>query len=243
MSFWKVGELARETGITVRTLHHYDEMGLVCPSKRTASGYRLYGEADLVRLQQVLSLRQLGFSLDEIRSSLDEERWTTSEVLEMHLARMEARIAEHVRLRDRVRRLLSSLRDSEEVSIEEFIHTMRMITMLEKYYTPEQLQALDERRQTLGEDRIGEVEAEWPRLMAEVQAELDQGTDPADERMQALATRWMGLVREFTGGDPGIERSVQNLYQNEDEVAGMDVGPVRALQAYVARAIAAGKNA
>ena len=211
MRFWKVGELAQETGITVRALHHYDEMGLVSPSRRTASGYRLYGEAELIRLQQVLSLRQIGFSLDEIRASLDEQRWSTTEVLEVHLDRLEARISEHLSLRDRVRRLLSSLRDTKQVSIEDFVHTMRMITMLEKYYTPEQLQALDERRLVLGEDRIGEVEAEWPRLMAEVQAHLDQGTDPADERVQALATRWVSLVREFTGGDPGIEGSLQNL--------------------------------
>ena len=49
-----VGELAKLTGVTVRTLHHYDEIGLVTPSQRTAAGYRLYGERDVLRLQQVL---------------------------------------------------------------------------------------------------------------------------------------------------------------------------------------------
>lgn len=51
MRYWKIGELAREVGVTVRTLHHYDEMGLVSPSARTPTGYRLYGEEELVRLQ------------------------------------------------------------------------------------------------------------------------------------------------------------------------------------------------
>lgn len=239
MRYWKIGELAREVGVTVRTLHHYDEMGLVSPSARTPTGYRLYGEEELVRLQQVLSLRQLGLSLKEIRTSLDELGWTTVQVLEMQRVRLEGRIAELEGLRDRVQRLISSLRDSDQLSADDFLHTMRMITMFEKYYTPEQLRALEERREEVGEDRIREVEAEWPRLMAGVQAEYDKGTDPADERVQALAHRWMALVREFTGGDPGIERSVQKVYESEDRVAGMDTGPIRALQEYIAKAVAA----
>ena len=67
-----VGELAKLTGITVRTLHHYDELGLVRPSGRTTAGYRLYEEADVVRLQQVLLFRELGLPLHEIAAAIDE---------------------------------------------------------------------------------------------------------------------------------------------------------------------------
>ena len=63
----RVGELARRTGLTIRALHHYDEIGLVRPSRHSEAGYRLYTSADIARLQQVVSLRQLGFSLEEIR--------------------------------------------------------------------------------------------------------------------------------------------------------------------------------
>jgi DNA-binding transcriptional MerR regulator len=63
----KVGELSKRTGLTIRTLHHYDEIGLLKPSLHGEAGYRLYTAADVVRLQQVLSLRQLGFSLEEVR--------------------------------------------------------------------------------------------------------------------------------------------------------------------------------
>ncbi len=116
--------------------------------------------------------------------------------------------------------------------------------MYERYYTPEQLQQLEERRRELGEDRIREVEAEWPRLMAEVQAELDRGTDPCDARVQALAARWKGLVEEFTGGNEGIRQSLGNLYQNEDNVRGMDMASMRPMMEYVGRAWAcAGQGA
>ena len=63
-----VGTVARQAGVTVRTLHHYDEIGLVSPSDRTHSGYRLYGRDDIARLQEVLFFRELGFSLEEIKS-------------------------------------------------------------------------------------------------------------------------------------------------------------------------------
>jgi DNA-binding transcriptional MerR regulator len=66
-----VGELSRLTGVTVRTLHHYDEIGLLRPSQRTAAGYRLYGDDDALRLQQVLVLRELGVPLAEIGAAID----------------------------------------------------------------------------------------------------------------------------------------------------------------------------
>ena len=66
-----VGELARLTGITVRTLHHYDEIGLVIPSERSEAGYRMYADGDVLRLQQVLLFRELGMPLDEIARAID----------------------------------------------------------------------------------------------------------------------------------------------------------------------------
>ena len=84
---YRVGEVARRTSVTVRTLHHYDEIGLLSPSHRAGSGHRLYTAADLGRLQQILSLRQLGFGLDEIRECLTAPGFDPLTVLRLHLAR------------------------------------------------------------------------------------------------------------------------------------------------------------
>ncbi|MFC4118126.1 MerR family transcriptional regulator [Nonomuraea zeae] len=73
MSF-SVGQVARLAGITVRTLHHYDEIGLLTPGERTTAGYRRYTDTDLTRLQQILLYRELGFALEEIAVILDEPR-------------------------------------------------------------------------------------------------------------------------------------------------------------------------
>lgn len=78
-----VGEVAKLAHVSVRTLHHYDSIGLLAPSERSASGYRMYGEADLDRLQQVLFFRELGFGLDEIARVMGEPGFDHREALEM----------------------------------------------------------------------------------------------------------------------------------------------------------------
>ena len=91
--------------------------------------------------------------------------------------------------------------------------------MYEKYYTNEQLETLKKRGEALGEDKIRAAEAEWPKLIASVRAEMEKGTDPKDPRVQALVKRWNELVLEFTGGDPGITQSLTNLYRGEPQFA------------------------
>src|SRR6186997_1280435 len=88
----KVGELARRTGLTIRTLHHYDEIGLLKPSLHTEAGHRLYTAEDVARLQQVLSLRQLGFTLEEVRDCLTQPGFAPAEVIGLHLARLREQI-------------------------------------------------------------------------------------------------------------------------------------------------------
>ncbi|GHH00211.1 TipAS antibiotic-recognition domain-containing protein [Comamonas sp. JC664] len=91
--------------------------------------------------------------------------------------------------------------------------------MFEKDYTPEQLQQLQARREALGEDAIRQIEAEWPRLIARVREEMEKGTDPTREPVLALAARWRELLTAFTGGDPGIQRAVSAMHQQEPAVA------------------------
>ena len=239
---WKVGELARRTGVSVRTLHHYDEIGLLSPSHRSEAGYRLYTEADVVRLQQIRSLRTLGFSLEEIGSFLKRPDVTPDRVLQLHIAHLKEQIGIQQRLCDRMEAVAKRWRSDETVPTEEFLKIIEVTTMLDKYYTPEQMEELRQRREALGEDRMRQAEVDWKELMEQVQAEMDRGTDPADERVQQLARRWMGLVQEFTGGNPGITQSLGRMYKEETTVAGMDTAPMRQMMEYVGKAMAAAKK-
>ena len=240
---WKVGELAGATGLTVRTLHHYDEIGLLRPSRRTPKGHRLYGEADVARLQQVTSLRQLGFALEQIRDLLDRRGVSPREIVELHLARVREQTALQRTLCERLERIAKHLEAAETVSADELIRTIEATTMYEKYYTPEQLEELSARAATIGEERIRQSQVDWQVLMDEVRAEMERGTDPADPRVQALAARWKALIEEFTGGNPGIARSLGRMWKEETNIHGIDTAATRDMGAYIQRAMDAGNAA
>jgi MerR family transcriptional regulator, thiopeptide resistance regulator len=239
---WKVGELAERTGLTVRTLHHYDAVGLLGPSGRTdsahGSGHRLYTDADVARLQQILSLRMLGFGLEQIREYLARADYDPRQVVRLHLARVRGQAAELKRLEDRLAALSDALDRAEIVSADEFLTTIEEMIMIEKYYTPEQLARLAARTDVT-EERMQQAPADWGALGAEIKAATDAGLDPADPKAQELARRWYALVSEFTGGDPGLFLSLKRMYQNEDTVHGMDVAAMRPGTQYLEKAAAA----
>ncbi len=110
---WKVGPLASATGLTVRTLHHWDEIGLVCPSGRTTSGHRLYEADDVQRLYQVLALRQLGLSLDSIAAVTDGDT-SLSEILDAHRAYLDEQLTATRTLRAHVEMLSRRVRTSPD---------------------------------------------------------------------------------------------------------------------------------
>jgi DNA-binding transcriptional MerR regulator len=235
----KVGELARRTGLTVRTLHHYDEIGLLKPSLHTEAGYRLYTPADVARLQQVLSLRQLGFALEQVRGCLDRPGFAPLEVIRMHVARLREQIELQRKLCERLEALAEHFRTAEEVSADKFLYTIEVMTMIEKYYTPEQLAQLDARAKEVGQEAIDQAPQQWGDLFTAVTAEMEAGTDPADPKAQELAKRWLALVTLCTGGDPGIFNSLRSMYENEDNVMGTDTKAMRPKMEYILKAAAA----
>ena len=211
----RTGELAERTGLTVRTLRWYDEIGLLSPSERNEGGQRLYAEGDLARLQKILSLKGLGFSLEEITSCLDDPSFDHYTVVKMHRIRLERELGEIREVHDRLHTLERAMEQGGSITAENFIHVIEAQVMFEKYYTEEQLKQLAERAERIGPERMEEVQREWADLIAEVRTEMEAGTDPSDERVQRLARRWGELLEEFTGGDPGIAASLHRMYQQE----------------------------
>ena len=212
---WKVGELAEATGLTVRTLHHYDEVGLLVPSGRTEAGHRLYAERDVQRLYRIVALRQIGLSLEEVKSSLEEEAADPRPTLRRHLAELQRRIDLHEALKDRLLRILTAMEAAEQPTTADFLEALEVMERMETYYTPEQLADLEKRRNELGEDGMLKAQQDWADLIAEVGAARERGADPASPEVQDLARRWNALIEAFTGGDPAIRQSLQNMYDQE----------------------------
>jgi DNA-binding transcriptional MerR regulator len=238
---WKVGELARRTGLSVRALHHYDAVGLLRPSQRAGSRHRLYTAADVARLQQICSLRQLGFSLDEIGGCLGRPGFEPLEVVRLHIARLKEQVDTQRRLLSRLESVAAFLGATGTAPVEELIRIVEGMSMMEKYYTPEQLEQLRRRGEAVGEERIRQVEAEWPGLIAEVRAAMERGDDPGGAHVQGLVRRWTALVKEFSGGDAGLEASSRKVWENEgpalERQYGMGLTPE--VFAYVEKARAA----
>jgi DNA-binding transcriptional MerR regulator len=243
---WKVGELAARTGLTVRTLHHYDAIGLLSPSDRTesmhGSGHRLYTAADLARLHQILCLKQLGFALEQIKEYMTRADYDPRQVIRLHLAEVRRKSAELAELGNRLQALTEILDQAHVASPDTFLQTIEAMTMIEKYYTPEQLKQLEERRKEGGEameELTQKAPQMWADLFADVKREMAAGTDPADPKAAELAKRWLALLTAFTGGDPGIFNSLKNMYQHEDNVMGMNVPEMRTQMEYIQKAAAA----
>ena len=162
----RVGDLARRTGLTVRALHHYDELGLVVPSGRTAAGHREYDDGDVRRLYQVVALRRLGFALADVQALLDGAAYDPRDTVRRQLAESDRRLAAERDLRARLAHLLDVLDSGGEPTTDDLLRAVEATTMTEQYYTPEQLEALRERAEALGPDGMANAQQDWADVIA-----------------------------------------------------------------------------
>jgi len=119
----KVGQVAAAAGVSVRTLHHWDAVGLLSPSGRTSSGYRSYDDGDLERLRQVLTYRELGFGLDEIRALLDDPSLDVRD----HLRRQQELLAERIARLQSVAALVRRAVEAHSMGINLDPHELREV--------------------------------------------------------------------------------------------------------------------
>ncbi|WP_280402150.1 MerR family transcriptional regulator [Nocardia carnea] len=217
---WKVGELAAAAGLTVRALHHYDRIGLVCPTERTGTGHRLYTAGDVERLYQVLALRQLGLGLDRI-AGLFAGTVEIAQVLAAHRDYLAAQLASTRELHALVEALAATAESRPDASADRFLELIRRTVMVDdtfkQYFTERQLTQLAERREELGEQHIRHTEAQWSELIPKVDAAIAAGMDPASPEAQQLAAQWMELLEGFHGGDPGLRDSLYQMQAGESE--------------------------
>lgn len=126
---WKVGDLAKLTGITVRTLRFYDQIGLFSPSAQTESGHRLYSETDLSRLHQILSLKELGLSLEEIKSALAGGRISPLEIVNLQIGRIKERIKQQQKRLEQLGHVSKLLQGKARLTVEDFASLLQAMKM------------------------------------------------------------------------------------------------------------------
>ena len=216
---YKTAEFAKLAGVTVRTLHHYDRLGLLKPGARTVKGYRLYGERDFARLQQIVTLKFIGFPLKQIKRILNRDSFDLAKELRSQreiIIEQRRRLELAVKAIEKVERVLASTAEPDWESFAEIIEVINMqndMQWTDKYYSDDATQKIAERAATVPREVIEQAQRDWPVLIKEVEASL--GEDPAGEKVQALAERWVKLVQGFTGGDPEIQKGLNKMYADK----------------------------
>ncbi|MGN2247903.1 MerR family transcriptional regulator [Frateuria sp. GZRR35] len=224
-----VGELARRCGLTVRTLHHYDAIGLLKPSLRSDAGYRLYDRANVERLHRIQALRQLGLSLADIGTVLSGPEQPLAEVIDRQIAQLDQELAQATRLRGRLVALRGQLAAGQSPDLADWLDTLELMTMYEKYFSPEELKQLP-----MHHDR--DAQAEWQALVAAVQAAVDRGARPEDHDAQLLALRWMQTLQRDTAGNPDFLLRLNAMHESEPGMVALS-GITPALKQFVEQAI------
>jgi len=203
-----VGELARRSGLTVRTLHHYDTIGLLVPSLRSAAGYRLYDRVNIERLHRIQALRQMGLSLADIGKALSGPELPLAELIDRQLAQIDHEMARAERLRGKLIQLRAQLTTGQPPDLAEWLDTLELMTMYENYFSNEEIKQLP-----LLYD--ADTRAEWSAMVSTVQAALDRSVPPNAPEAQILAMRWMRTLYRDTGGNPDFLVRLNTMHDNE----------------------------
>jgi len=220
--WYRVREFAELAGVTVRALHHYDQLALVTP-KRTDAGYRLYSLGDLERLEQVVALKFLGLPLKQIKILLDRETRHLAEALRSQRRALEEKRQRLDRAIEAIRSAEMAIRPGKQTDaalLKEIIEAIEMqndTDFMKKYYSEAAQAKIAERREQWNPELQTQVSKEWSDLFRDVEAAL--GQDPAGERVQALAARWKKLIEGFTGGDREVTSGLGKAWADRENWA------------------------
>ncbi|MGB6413064.1 MAG: TipAS antibiotic-recognition domain-containing protein, partial [Candidatus Cybelea sp.] len=184
--------------------------------------YRLYGDAELERLEHVLALRFVGFSLDQIKQLLGESSQPLADALRMQrdvIARQRRRLDTALAVIERAESALGadSRADRREIlrTLMEVFKMQNDFTWTQEYYSEEARAKIEERRRSMPPDAIEQGERDWATLIADVEAAAAQGIDPASEPASALAARWGQLVGSFTQVNAEISSGLNELWSDQ----------------------------
>jgi MerR family transcriptional regulator, thiopeptide resistance regulator len=213
----KVGELAKRTGLTVRALHHYDSIGLLHPTGRSDSGYRLYSRDDVARLHGIQTLRRMGLSLADIAELLDGGAVTLPAILARQIGVLDQQIAEAQTLRERLGVMQSVIAGGGQPEIDDWLASLSMMNTFEQYFSAGELKLVF--------GRWEQCKSEWPPLLQAVREAMRRGVLPDSLELQPLARRWMDVSARWMDGNLALLKRWGNMLREQPGLplpSGMD---------------------
>lgn len=232
----QVGELAKRAGITVRTLHHYEQTGLLLPSARSEAGYRLYNLADVQRLHMIQALAKAGLELAEIKDFLEQDTLSLPDLLDAQIALLDRQLRSIHTLRDQLCALRTGLREESEPDLESWLQTLELMHMYDRWFTKEELQQLPFAAE--GE----QLASLWAALVTEAQTLMAQKVAETDPQAMDLAIRWMDRLEQDTAGKPEFLTRLNEMHSVEPQMRER-TGITPQIIDYITRAFAESKLA
>ncbi len=211
-------EFAALTTVTARTLRYYDRIGLLRPGIRKPNGYRVYTEGDLLKLQQIVTLKFMGFSLARIRDIMGRRGFLVAESLRIQAGAVRDEIGRLQQASRALDRVLGELESKGRIDAKKLIKIVEVIQMgedvkkawHEKFFTKGELEEFAEIGTMYPPEAMADYQRRWTELIDQVKRNL--GADPAGEVARSLAERWMKLLNEAYGGHPGLKARIGEAY-------------------------------
>ncbi len=228
--YFTVGEVAQRTQLTVRTLHHYDTIGLVRPSGRSPAGYRLYHVQDIERLHAVQSLKQLGLSLEAIAEVLQGQGVQPLVLIEQQMAQVQQALEQAQLLKDKLLLVRDQLRSSQAAadSAQALLQGMQLLSSYQQFLPVGQV------RRLLSSWR--RARGQWQPLALALQQCQQQGLPADAPEVQQLAQQWMHVAMAVFGGQLSTIRQWADMHKHAPQTAA-HMGLDTALLAYLEQAI------
>lgn len=242
-----VGQVARQAGLTIRTLHYFDSIGLVVPSKRSEAGYRLYSRADIERLQEVLFFRELGFGLEEIKAILERPDYSRGRVLRRQRRMLEARAERINRMIAAVDLALEGERMNLNLSNEEMLEVFDGFDPTAYEEEAEERWGDTDAYQESARRASGYTKADWQTISAEAAeinaafvALMQDGSEPEGQEARALAERHRTHISKwFYECSREMHAGLGRMYVEDERFTRNIDAAAPGLAAYMARAFEA----
>lgn len=247
-----VRQVAKAARISVRTLHHYDAIGLLKPGHVGANAYRWYGKEELLRLQQILFYRELGMPLAEIGAILDDPAFEPLAALRGHRAALEGRIAHYRDLIQTLDHTIASLEGNEEMEDNDYYAGIAPETRdrwqreAESFWGKEAVEAAQAKARSFGKEQVAAIQAEMETIRADFLRLFRDGGAPASDAVQAVTDRhyrwvshsWMPDAAAFAGlGRHYVENPEFRGTYDDEEIPGCPEFIAEAMAIYADRSL------
>lgn len=240
-----VRQVAKAARISVRTLHHYDAIGLLKPAHVGANGYRYYGRTELLRLQQILFYRELGLALGEIGSILDDPGFDPLTALRGHRTALSARIDQYRDLIRTIDRTIASLEKDETMEDDDYYAGIAPETRERwereavSFWGEDAVRAAQEKARGFSKEQVTAIQAEMEAIRSDFQRLFAEGAKPGSDAVQAVTARHYAWVCHSWTPDAAAFTGLGQVYVDNPEFRGTyDDGALPGTAAFIAEAMA-----